>query len=128
MKQAIEPAGHKTHPSLSSGVLATGTNQLYVSGMLPTAPDGSLVGAGDVTQQLDRIWERIQEVVETAGATLADIVRVTAWITAHEYAPAVLAKRIAIFDGKIPPASAMVVVAGLVVPGAFVEVDAFVVF
>lgn len=120
---AIIPEGFYTHPSFSPAVRASGET-IYVAGQLPLSPEGEIVGAGDIDAQLERIWFQIETILAAAGASLADIVRVTAYTTDVDYCPAIIAAREARFAASTPPASALVVVAGLALPGAVVEIDA----
>jgi 2-iminobutanoate/2-iminopropanoate deaminase len=120
---AVIPEGFYTHPSFSPAIRASG-DTIYVAGQLPLSPDGSVVGPDDIDAQLERIWFQIETILATAGARLDDIVRVTAYTTSVEFCGAIIAAREARFAGRTPPASALVVVAGLALPGAVVEIDA----
>jgi enamine deaminase RidA (YjgF/YER057c/UK114 family) len=120
---AVVPEGFYTHPSFSPAVRASGET-IYVAGQLALAPTGELVGPGDIDVQLERIWVQIETILAAAGASLADVVRVTAYTTDVDFCPAIIAARQARFAGLTPPASALVVVAGLALPGSVVEIDA----
>ncbi len=52
---------------------------VYVSGMLGTGADGQLVGA-DVAQQTKRILDRLKEVLEASGSSLAQTVSVSVFL------------------------------------------------
>lgn len=121
---AVQPEGMLAHPSMSQGVVATGTS-LYVSGQLPLTADGKTVAPYDIDGQLEQIWQQIEAVLAAAGGRLDDIVRVTAWTTDRAYCSTIVQKRVEIFQGRRPPASAMVIVAGLAREDALVEIDAF---
>lgn len=71
-KTTINPPGFA--PPLapySSGTMADGV--VYVSGMLPLLPDGSVGHVGDAAGQTRLVLEMIKSVVEAAGGTMADI-------------------------------------------------------
>jgi 2-iminobutanoate/2-iminopropanoate deaminase len=121
---AVQPEGLLSHPSMSQGVVAEGT-QIYVSGQLALEADGTPVAPYDIDAQLDRIWTQIEMVLAAAGSSLDDVVRVTAWTTDRVFCPTIVAKRVQVFEGRRPPASAMVVVAGLARAECVVEIDAF---
>ena len=53
---------------------------VYVSGMLGTGADGKLVGP-DVAAQTKRILDRLKEVLEAAGSSLAQTVSVSVYLT-----------------------------------------------
>ena len=54
---------------------------IYVSGQVAQAPDGSMVGAGDMEAQARQIFANIEAVLALGGATLNDIVRITTYVT-----------------------------------------------
>jgi enamine deaminase RidA (YjgF/YER057c/UK114 family) len=120
---AVIPEGLYTHPSFSPAVRASGET-IYVAGQLALAPTGEIVGAGDIHTQLERIWFQIETILAAAGASLSDVVRVTAYTTDVAHCAAIIAARQARFADLTPPASALVVVAGLALEGAVVEIDA----
>lgn len=53
---------------------------LFLSGQLAMGADGNLVG-DDVQTQTRVIFERIAETLARAGASLADVVRATVWLS-----------------------------------------------
>jgi enamine deaminase RidA (YjgF/YER057c/UK114 family) len=61
----------------SPAVVAGGL--VYVSGMLGTGADGQLVGP-DVTSQTKRILDRLKEVLEASGSSLAQTVSVSVFL------------------------------------------------
>jgi enamine deaminase RidA (YjgF/YER057c/UK114 family) len=54
---------------------------VVVSGTAPLGPDGRTVGAGDAAAQALRCLEIIRGALESAGATLADVVRTRILLT-----------------------------------------------
>lgn len=104
--------------------VATG-GLLFVSGQIPLDPEsGELVGTTPA-EQADQALKNLKAVVEEAGATLADVVRATVYMTdlgAFAEVNEVYARH---FPSD-PPARAAIGVAALP-KGAQVEVDAIVV-
>ena len=105
------PAG----ASYSAGVAARGAGTwIHVSGQI--APEG------DLAQQTEACFDQIASVLARHGASLKDLVRITAYLTSldeySEYARVRGEK-----FGDALPASAAVQVAGLL-QGALVEIDA----
>lgn len=96
----------------------------FVSGQVPLDPStGELVGTTPA-EQAEQALRNLQAVVEAAGATLADVVRTTVYMT-DLGAFAEVNEVYARFFGDHPPARAAIGVAALPV-GAQVEVDAIV--
>lgn len=54
---------------------------IYVSGQVAQAPDGNLVGDGDMEAQARQVFSNIEAVLALGGATLHDIVRITTYVT-----------------------------------------------
>ena len=101
--------------SFSKAVVVSGPGRtVYVSGHL--TPKGSMA------EQTNACFDQIEEALRAVGGSLADVVRITAWLTSldeyREYSR-VRGERF----GKNLPASAAVQVAGLL-QGALIEIDA----
>ncbi len=54
---------------------------IYVSGQVAQAPDGTLVGEGDMEAQARQVFSNIEAVLALGGATLHDIARITTYVT-----------------------------------------------
>src|SRR5690348_16948531 len=111
-----EPISHYT-----DGVAAGGW--IWVSGMLALDQDGKLVGGDDVVAQAERVHENIKAVLDRAGATFSDVVKVTVYLRRIGDRAAVNTVRRKYF-GDSRPASTLVEVSAFVIPEALVEIDA----
>jgi 2-iminobutanoate/2-iminopropanoate deaminase len=60
---------------------ANGCRQIFVAGQTPRDRDGNCVGKGDMRAQIVQVGENIKAALEAAGATLADIVKTTTYVT-----------------------------------------------
>ncbi len=108
--------------SFAQGVEVGGT--VYVAGQVSLGDDGILVGAkDDMRTQARQTFRNIEKVLAEAGASLDDVVKITCYLTDKSMYADYAAVRSEVFNGNLP-ASATVVVAALVLPGAVVEVDA----
>ncbi|MGH2961058.1 MAG: RidA family protein [Solirubrobacterales bacterium] len=96
-------------------------DRILVSGTAPVWPDGSCDPDPEV--QAARCIEIIAEALREAGAGLGDVVRTRQYIVDAEDAEAVGRAHAAAFAAA-PPASTMVVVAGLLDPRWRVEIEA----
>ena len=96
---------------------------LFVSGVVPVDGDGNLVGGDDVVAQAEHVFERVGAVLAAAGAGPGDVVKVTVFLTDVDDRPAINPVRQRWF-GETRPASTLVEVSRLAIPGAKVEVEA----
>jgi reactive intermediate/imine deaminase len=98
---------------------------LFVSGIGPLGEDGSLVGRDDAAEQTRQIFRNMDKVLRAAGAGPADVLKVTVYLTD-------IADRTRInpvrqqFFGAARPASTLVEVSKLAIPGMKVEIEAVV--
>lgn len=98
-------------------------NLLFVSGCVALDVEGRLVGEGDVVAQARQVFENIRLCLAAAGASFADVVKVTTFLTD-------IADRARInpvrreFFGDARPASTLVEVSALVLPEFLIEVEA----
>ena len=97
-------------------------NLLFLSGCVPVDGDGRLV-PGDVVAQARQVFANLRAVLEAAGAGFGDIVKVTVFLTDVDDRQAVNTVREEVF-GDARPASTLVEVSALAVPGALLEIEA----
>jgi 2-iminobutanoate/2-iminopropanoate deaminase len=55
-------------------------NIVYTAGLFANNAKGELVGIGDIRKQTEQTMENIKAVLAEAGATLADVIKVTVFI------------------------------------------------
>ena len=111
-----EPISHFTD-AVRSGDL------LFVSGIVAVDADGNLVGGADVVAQARQVFHNMREVLAAAGCGFADVVKVTIYLTDVDDRPSINPVRQEVF-GEARPASTLVEVPRLAVPGAKIEVEA----
>jgi 2-iminobutanoate/2-iminopropanoate deaminase len=96
---------------------------LYVSGIVPVDANGAVVGGDDVAAQARQVFANMERVLAAAGATAADVVKVTVYLLDVDDRPKINPVRQEFF-GAARPASTLVEVSRLAVPGALVEIEA----
>ena len=96
---------------------------LFVSGCVPVDGEGKLVGGDDVVAQAQRVFRNIGAVLAAAGASAKDVVKVTVFVTDIEDRPKINPVRQEFF-GETRPASTLVEISALAIPGAKLEVEA----
>lgn len=106
-----------------SGVEAPSGKTVYVSGQVSMDAVGNVVGEGDITLQTETVLENVKTVVEAAGGTLGDIVKVTVFILEMGHYDEIHAVRRRYFE-KPYPASSMVQVSALIDPRLLIEIEA----
>jgi len=122
-RKPIIPQGLTASPAFAPGMQVD--ELLFTSGQVSQANDGSIVGIGDCAAQARQIMARIQTIVEAAGATMLDVVKITTFLTNLDDYPAYNQVRSETFPSN-PPASSTVIVAGLVRPELLIEIEAVV--
>ena len=116
MPTQAEPISHFTD-AVQAGEL------LFVSGVVPVDSQRRLVGADDVVAQARAVFANMAEILSAAGCTFADVVKVTVFLTDVADRALVNPVREEVF-GATRPASTLVEVSALVIPGARIEVEA----
>jgi reactive intermediate/imine deaminase len=112
-----EPISHYTDAVRAEGPL------LFVSGVVPVDGAGRLVGGDDVVAQARQVFSNLGAVLAAGGATFADVVKVTVFLTDVDDRARINVVRQEAF-GEARPASTLVEIAALAIEGARIEVEA----
>ena len=111
-----EPISHYTD-AVRAGDL------LFVSGCVPIDGEGNLVGGDDVVAQARQVLANVGAVLAAAGASFADVAKVTVYLTDVDDRARINPVRREVF-GAARPASTLVEVSRLAIEGAKIEVEA----
>lgn len=124
----ITPEGWARGRGYSNGMTVPGGSRLvFVAGQIAWDEGQHLVGAGDLPTQFGKALANVMTVVRTAGGRPEDVASMTVYVTdldAYRGAAKTLGEIWQTHMGKHYPAMALVGVAGLVAPGAMVEIQA----
>ena len=98
---------------------------LFVSGLTAHNDEGKLVGGADTAAQTRQILVNLKLVLDVAGATMADVLKVTVFLTDINDRAAINPVRQEFF-GAAKPASTLIEVSKLALPEMKVEIEAVV--
>jgi 2-iminobutanoate/2-iminopropanoate deaminase len=108
----------------AQGLKTTGGTIVWISGQVSQDRDGKVVHKGDFTAQARQALTNLKAMVEAAGGTIQDIIKVNTYLTDLRYREELARVRGEFFpDGKLP-ASTLVGVTGLADPDMLVEIEA----
>ncbi|MBL8697473.1 MAG: RidA family protein [Alphaproteobacteria bacterium] len=112
------PIGRYTH------AVETGPNTrlLHISGQVGIGRDGKI--AQGFGAQCAQIWTNIGAILEAAGMSFTDLIRVTTYLVNSADIPESRAARLAVL-GEHRPASTLLVISGLATPDYLVEIEAW---
>jgi enamine deaminase RidA (YjgF/YER057c/UK114 family) len=97
---------------------------LFISGTTATDDRGNIVAPGDIVGQTRHIYGKFATLLAAAGASLRDIVSTTEYVTTTERYKGTADLRRELFGGPPYPTATGVIVAGLLRPGALIEISA----
>ena len=96
---------------------------VYVSGTVAWDADGNIVGLGDMLAQSRQAFANMAEILAEAGATMDDVVKITAFVTDIERYADYSKARSEAFTNNMP-ASTAVTSPRLLQDGLLVEIEA----
>jgi 2-iminobutanoate/2-iminopropanoate deaminase len=123
------PIGPYSHAIKAT--IQAGASLLFIAGQIALDQKGNIIGKGDIVKQYETILEQIKAIVEDAGGTVDNIVKLVHYVAVDvssesylkELYPKISEVRKKMFK-KTFPASTMVGVSSLMHKDALIEVDA----
>jgi 2-iminobutanoate/2-iminopropanoate deaminase len=109
--------------SYSAAVVTQGGRTIWLAGVVALEEASGKSLAGDFDGQVREVFARIGNELEAVGATLANLVTMTVFITDTRYGDRFVELRKEILGDNFP-ASALITCAGLGRPGLLVEIQA----
>ena len=128
MPRAIKPAKFGAPLGMySHGMAAPAGDIVVVAGQVGARATTELAGP-DVESQTKQALENVRTVVEAAGCSMRDVIRLQTFLTSAVHIPGFMKARAEVFpryfpDGVYPP-NTLLIVAGLVRPELVVEIEA----
>jgi len=127
-RKTINPQGMYQSVSFgfSHAVEQNGGRTLHLAGQVAWNADGQLIGAGDLVAQTRQALANLRQVLEAAGATPADIVRLRTYVVDHtpDKLGPVTAEIVAFYGDVMPAANTFIGVQALALPEFLIEIEA----
>jgi reactive intermediate/imine deaminase len=126
---ADAPIQHINPPALSAPhgyshvVVVRSGRTVYVAGQVPLDRNGALVGTGDLAVQTKQVFENMKAALSAAGASYADVVDMTTYLTDVSQIDAYRKVRDQYMSAPLPAAS-LVEVKSLFRKDVMIEVSA----
>ncbi len=125
--ESIDPKGWKSPKGYSNAIVApAGAKLVFVAGQVAWDAEQRLIGANDFAAQFEQALANVVAVVAASGGRAEHLASLTIFVTDKRLYLASAKKLGEIWKrvvGKHYPAMALVEVAGLVEPGALVEIQ-----
>ena len=127
-KEIVNPPELVRPRGFNHGILCSGGRVLFLAGQDASDANGRIVAAGDVVAQYERVLGNLQAVVEAAGGTMADIVKLNIFVKDRDDYKSKLATLGRIhkqYFGDYYPAMALFEVTGFFQEDALIEMEGF---
>src|SRR5947209_11709893 len=79
-KTIINPPTLARPAGFSHGILATGGRMLFLAGQTASDAEGRIVAPYDLVTQYEQVLRNLQTVVEAAGGTMQNIVKINIFV------------------------------------------------
>jgi enamine deaminase RidA (YjgF/YER057c/UK114 family) len=125
-KSSIERTSHDQHPPQPARALQQPALRLQPRRPPDRQPHAPLVGPGDLGAQTAQALANLKAVIEAAGATPADVVRVRTYVVNHSpeaFGP-VLTEMAKFYGDAQPAPNTWIGVAALAMPDFMIEIEA----
>jgi enamine deaminase RidA (YjgF/YER057c/UK114 family) len=125
-KQIINPPTLAAPRGFNHGILVGGGRLLFLAGQDASDTIGHITAPGELVAQLDQVLRNLQAVVEAAGGTLQDIVKLTIFVRdrgAYVTNLKPLGQVFRSYFGAYYPAMALFEVSGFFQEDALIEIE-----
>lgn len=125
-KALVNPPTLAPPRGFNHGILTTGGRLLFLAGQDASNAEGRIVAPGDLVAQFEQVLGNLQTVVEAAGGTMQDIVKLTIFVADRGEYRAKLKELGAVhrrYFGAYYPTMALFQVSGFFQEEALVELE-----
>ncbi len=127
MPRIIKPAKFGAPLGMYSHGMAAAGELVVVAGQVGARGTSELVGL-DVESQTRQAFENVRTVVEAAGCSMRDVIRLQTFLTSADHIAGFMKARQEVFQryfpGGVYPPNTLLIVSGLVKPELVVEIEA----
>ncbi|MEU4623688.1 RidA family protein [Actinoplanes sp. NPDC023801] len=116
------PAAPSVNGYSHAVVVAPGSRIVHTAGQVAIDADGGIPDGWE--EQTRLVFRNLGAVLASAGAGWGDVVKLTYFVTGVDQLPTIRRIRDEFVDVARPPASSLVQVAGLFLPGLLIEIEA----
>jgi enamine deaminase RidA (YjgF/YER057c/UK114 family) len=127
-KQIVNPPDLAPPRGFNHGILTEGGRLLFLAGQDASDAEGRIVAPGDLLAQFEQVLRNMQAVVEAAGGSMQDIVKLTVFVADRDAYRAQLKPLGRIFRayfGEYYPAMALFEVLKFFQDDALVEIEGY---
>lgn len=127
-KQIINPPALPAPRGYNHAILVTGGRLLFLAGQDASDAEGNIVAPGDLVGQFEQVLRNLQAVVEEAGGSLQDIVKLNVFVRDRDSYVANLKPLGQVFRSYFNgyyPAMALFEVAGFFREETLIELEGF---
>lgn len=125
-KQIVNPTSLVKPSGYAHGVVTQGGRLLFLAGQPALNAEGKIVAPGDIAGQFNQSFKNLKTVLEAAGGTMTDIVKLTIYVTDKSAYLSNLKPIGAVYRsyfGRYYPAMTLVEVKSLFDDAALVEIE-----
>jgi len=120
----VQHPGHAYAQPFSQAVKTSGRSLIFISGQVALDTHGQVVGPGDMRAQSRQAMENLKAMLEAGGATIADVVKLTVYVTDMREFAKLQEVRSEFWAGLPLPASTALEITQLVRKEFMVEIEA----
>ena len=117
------PKLRSVHPTVGYSHAAKAGKTLYIAGQVAQDVEGSVVGKGDVEAQVRQAFTNLKNIIEEAGGSLLNIVKMTTFLTDYNYIETFRSVRDEFFSEPFPP-NTLLIINSLALSDYMIEVEA----
>jgi enamine deaminase RidA (YjgF/YER057c/UK114 family) len=98
-------------------------DRLYVSGTCSVGADNQVVAPGDMSGQMEQIYQLIENTLTAHGASFVNVVKEMIFVSDIEAFRDALPIRAKFYEGAAPPAATWIEVSGFMRPDFVIEIE-----